>query len=277
MAYKEKYLKYKRKYLNLSRKMNAGNNPNIYFTHDNGGKPFKVIIDNHTVKIYKQILDSDKYEVKPILIYKPIAIFIGRSPMTKNSVDSGPEFDGNSILLQIGNNIYTYIGSEIFSFDTRGKIIKYVSPIGNNDVPYPYAIDEFGNIYLLTENIVIKNNEKVEKQMKKYDDPYEYYYDYALITLDNGRIPPKQPKVKNFWNIQSYLIGSENYTLTYEPVPEKRYDEILSMFKEQPYLIDTNNKKIKLTKSMYVKLMNDYGISQSFEPIKNKQIHQQRL
>ena len=48
----------------------------IYYTHDNGGRPFKVVIDEKDicadVYIYKSINDTDDYYKNPILIISPI-------------------------------------------------------------------------------------------------------------------------------------------------------------------------------------------------------------
>jgi hypothetical protein len=61
------------------------------------------------------------------------------------------------------------------------KIIKYVSPVGNNDVPYPYGIDKNNNFYLLTADVILQDF----KFTKEFDDPYTWYYDN-----DNSKIKP---------------------------------------------------------------------------------------
>ena len=52
---------------------------------------------------------------------------------------------------------YLYIGSEIYSFNTieDDVIIDYFSDIGNNDVPYPYAIGE-KYIYFMLERYCVE-------------------------------------------------------------------------------------------------------------------------
>jgi hypothetical protein len=45
-------------------------------------------------------------------------------------------------------------------------------------VPYPYAVDEYNNIYLLIEHIVILSNINLLMKMSiNNDEPYCYYYD----------------------------------------------------------------------------------------------------
>jgi hypothetical protein len=294
-----------------------------YLIHDNGGRPFEVIIeakmikksiesDGNTkyefaailkVKIYKleqsEIdFDSDsKYGMTPILKFYSDIFFLGKSPliaMTEFSGGHGSEFDGNTILVHLRenpfnivanylplreqddtyvwseqDNTYVWIGSEICSFQTNNKIISYVSPVGNNDVPYPYATDENGNIYLIIEDVIIKNNSVTEHQMRDYDNPYYYYYDYYAITPKN--------KSKYFNDIVDYYIGKEKYILTYHPFPEKEYDRVVPRLGKSMYITDSNNKKTKLTKEMYVNLMESFGSCNFFEPIQNKIILQKRL
>ena len=63
-------------------------------------------------------------------------------------------------MICVSGDKYIYIGSEIYSFTTgNGKenaIVKYISPIGNNDVPYPYAISG-KYTYLMIEDVILDN------------------------------------------------------------------------------------------------------------------------
>jgi hypothetical protein len=288
--YYQKYIKYKSRYFKLkygdNNSIDGGaenRNKNIeYLIHDNGGRPFRVVIDANLVKIYKQIDHDDKiiYSSEPVLVFEPKKTFIGKSPInewTKFSGGYGKEFDGNTILLQIDDDEYIYIGSEIFSFDTKSEIVDYVSIVGNNDVPYPYAVDKNGNIYLITEDVILKNNEETTKNMAKYDNPYEYFYHHNLITDDEGRIPPQKPSIQNFDNIDKFYIGKDKYTLTYEVLPENNYDRLMKSFDSGPlYIKYTNGQKKELTKNNYVKLMKSYGEIKHFEPLIKVKIYQDR-
>ena len=266
----------------------------IYYIHDNGGRPFRVDISNNTVKIYEQIdCDSDSeinnnngimYNTEPSHTFQPIKIFIGKSPrdeITKYDKAYGPKFDGNTILLQIDNNEYVFIGSEINSYNTLGEITEFFSPVGSNDVPYPYAIDDGGNIYLFIENVIIKNSEKLNDQMKNYDNPYNYYYDYNLITADiRGGRKPKPPKIEYFNNIDKYFIGDEQYVLNYFPFPSKDYDRLTEDEEFQDdqimYVVDKDGTKRKLDKDSYINLMESFGKVMGFEPLPAKFMHQER-
>lgn len=171
---------------NKTKKVSLPKNAKSYLIHDNGGRPFKVVIYKSTsnkqiVDIYKidDILNNKLTYNTKIISYIPTKIFIGKSPkneMTSFSAGYGPKFDGNSILLCLNDktNEYVYIGEEIYSFKAKNTIKTYVSPVGNNDVPYPYAIDNSNNYYLMTENTIINMNNISDKKI--LNDPYEYYY-----------------------------------------------------------------------------------------------------
>lgn len=141
-----------------------------YLTHDNGGRSFAVFVHPNKVNIYNmntknQIFLPNGKDFR----YKKL--FVGKSElnsMTEFSGGHGRHFNGNSILLDIGGNIYIYIGDEIYAFKTHSKILSYHSPVGNNDVPYPYAIDRAGNVYLMIEKVIFEHQDD--------KDPYELYY-----------------------------------------------------------------------------------------------------
>ena len=136
-------------------------NYKIYKTLDNGNIGFIVVIDNkNNVNMYgrtKDVIPGYELYDDPMIFdnliknYQAEEIFIGKSiqnDMTMRSTCHGDKWDGNSILLQIpcnneNDNMYHYrylhIGMDIFEFETDDKIIKYISSVGNNGVPYPYA------------------------------------------------------------------------------------------------------------------------------------------
>ena len=241
----------------------------VYFIHNNGGRPYKVTVNsdesNTSVHVYK-LIENFVYEPEPILTFNPTDVFIGCSPLIKMTIFSGghgAEFDGNTILLCVGHNEYVSISEPIFSFKSVSKIVSYVSPIGNSDVPYPYAVDDQNNIYLLIEDVIIKHNTKVSKQMKSYDDPYAYYYDHNLICSYEDPVRNKSRLVGTaFENIKSFYEGSNKYTLRYSAPPEKHCKTDSPMF-----VVDTAGKKTLLTEDMYIQSMKLFATASSFEPL----------
>lgn len=126
----------------------------LYKTQDNGGIGFLVFVktDNTMVYVYgRDDVVFENYDVEPeldtlfvkqVAVYNPVEIFIGKSllnRMTQFSGGHGSKWDGNSILLRIDGFHYVHIGIEIFEFFTTEPVTAYVSSVGNNCVPYPYA------------------------------------------------------------------------------------------------------------------------------------------
>ena len=135
-----------------------------YFTHDNGGRPFLVCIKGKVVKVFMiEYIVPDDFDVKKyhysklIKEYEPEKIFIGKSPKNKTNecgCGYGKQFDGNSILLELKKNRYVFIGDCVYEFTPEDKIMSYFSPVGANDVPYPFALGEKNVYFMLSSNYV---------------------------------------------------------------------------------------------------------------------------
>lgn len=231
----------------------------IYYTHDNGGRPFKVNIQKR-----KNIVTVYQYN-QQIYKYNPLKIFIGKSEldeMTEYSGGYGPRFDGNSILLQIGEDYYIYIGESIKSFITISPIIEYKSPVGNNDVPYPYAVDKIGQVYLITENVILKNNPIIQ-------NPYLYYNEHYHITPNLSRIPLEQ--VPDFEEIDTFYVGNRRYTMTYKQDSEKEYRRLSDKIGMLSILYKNGEKKI-LSCEDYVGIIERFGKLKEFIRLETKSI-----
>ena len=165
----------------------------IYYIHDNHGRPFKVIVDggNKNIKVYKDIRNLRAKDIPEEPIYDKLVLqtkyktLFNGSPLPKGE-DKVAFEPGNSILIYVNGNKYIYIGHEIYSFETASgkdnEIIKYISPIGNNDVPYPYAISE-KNTYLMIEDVILDNqylnDSRISSDNQYKNDPYCLYYGWC--------------------------------------------------------------------------------------------------
>jgi len=225
----------------------------VYDIHNNFSRPFTAVIKNNHVKIYNNKINSKIYDLQ---VNK---IFVGKSPlirMTKYSECVGDKYDGNSILLYLGNNTYKYIGECIYTFEALSPIIDYVSPIGNNDVPYPYAIDNNQNIYLMIEKVIMLNTSNYKSHILEYDCPYDYYYGRSSIE-DN-----KINEMDEFKNIMSYYINDKPYMLRFNHDPIQEYKN------ENTYKIVYKDGTSKiLTKDEYVELHMNFNTVLSYKKI----------
>ena len=139
-----------------------------YYTLDNGAKSFLVEDYDKSVIIYKM----NDLETKKLKEIKYKEIYFGKVP--PKIINQGYVYKkGNSILLHINNNKYMLIGNTILLFTTinKEKIIKFISPIGNSEVSYPYAIGE-NYTYLFIEKIAIENS-----ALDLTSDVYGQYYE----------------------------------------------------------------------------------------------------
>jgi hypothetical protein len=137
--------------------------PKNYITHDNGGRPFLVNISKDVIRIYKH--DSTDYDVEPkksdyTVLIKEITNFngywYGFDNNTKNK-----KTNGTSILIEIKELKYIFIGVYVIEFVTDEPIIEFRSTMGNSDVTYPYAWSENKIYMLIYENVQYMNRKDV--------------------------------------------------------------------------------------------------------------------
>ncbi len=231
---------------------------------DNGGHPYIVeILDDKSDKLLSKVYDNYKFEedednfiepkqLEPELVMEinPIEIFIGKSPKNKQTEFSngyGKNFDGNTILFDVGDNEYIFINRNIESFKSKAKIVKYVSPVGNSGVPYPYAIDEKGNYYLLIENVIFKPEESEDLSF----DPYEYYYD-------------------NISRFSEYYINNKKYNMNYYTEPEINFKRITQNMKKKLYILDKDNNKVECNIDCFCDIMKKHAKTHKLKNIKKK-------
>jgi hypothetical protein len=153
-----------------------------YYICDNRDAVYCVVDDSPKKSVYVFNTDDKKLilEIKNV-----IKVFPGKALNEDIADVYGPKYKGNSVLVETTIGYYIYIGSEIFSFRTKEPVIDYVSIIGNNLVPYPYAKTN-NNVYLMLERKIIPNSE-----LKNRIEPYNYYY-----SLDHNIKKYKEFKVK---------------------------------------------------------------------------------
>jgi hypothetical protein len=192
-----------------------------HLTHDNGGRPFKVCFNGASFWVLKRGQGSSEYDTMVVKPTRHTRAFVGHSPltpMTEFSGGHGPKFDGNSMLFELGRTQplrYMFIGECVRVFSTRSHITRFESPVGNNDVPYPYAVDSSGVVYLLTEGVRLTAGPYPKEVLR---DPYRFYYDRGLLTPDAA---VAEQGVQPFEGITKFYIGSEPYTAPPEAPPAR--------------------------------------------------------
>lgn len=133
-------------------------NFNVYFTVYNGDRPYVVYVSkskDHVIVMQRpDDVESTEHTAYTHLvenIHNPLKIWLGNSPkmpMTEFSGGYGKHLKGNTVLIQLSKYRYMYVGfPEVYRFTIpkRDQIVKYISPVGNNEVPYAFA---YGKKYL---------------------------------------------------------------------------------------------------------------------------------
>ena len=207
-----------------------------------------------------------KYEEAACTSFSAEKVFVGQCPK------HGAAFNGNSMLLHLEGLKYVFVGENVFSFTAKSPITQYSSPVGNNDVPYPWAMDEQGFRYLMISSVILSGKlfEKGE------EDPYDLFFDRGLITPDKGMVSPTPPFHSQFQGITEFWIGEDQYTLKYEPHPEDDFDRLAEMG-ELSVVKGAGGAKIKLSKDGYIKLMEDFADLAGFEALHSEELVERNI
>lgn len=166
-----------------------------YFTHDNGGRPFIVYISPKQISVYREV--QNKYYVREtdrdrennhkdawlyiehVVTKDYLKVWIGESISNKTTTfvcTDNDEFHGSCILVKTGPSRYLFIGEGVCEFSTDEEIDIFYAPVGNNDVPYSYAIGK-KYVYFMREMIKVPISAfkefTEEVQRNAYDSFYE--------------------------------------------------------------------------------------------------------
>jgi hypothetical protein len=153
----------------------------MYKIHNNGGIPYKVEDLGGAVQIWRDVnTDSgaapvfEPYMRKGYRRILPGVFPTQLAPRWRQGYSWQSGWKGNSVLLDLGGGRYMYIGPEIQEFTVaRGDTIRaYYSPIGNSDLPYPFAVGE-QNTYLMLEKVMVDNG-----ALDRTIDPYALHYGF---------------------------------------------------------------------------------------------------
>jgi len=259
-----------------------------YDIHDNGGRSFRVKVENdRNLTLYRSREPNDDseygaylFENSPCLVATSDQVFIGKSPRTPATLFSGghgPRFDGNTILFRAPggdapaeNLNYVHVGRDITKFTALSRIVRFVSPVGNSDVPYPYAVDVDDNTYLIIEGVILAPSDRCPEE-----DPYDYYYREHRISHDLGRVGPPPPRVAGpgsafqFRGVCEFWLDEELFTFCYNPHPKQKYRDLAERFPGPMRFVYVDcPRKINITKEEYVDYMQALGRHMGFIPLK---------
>ncbi|NDB86277.1 MAG: hypothetical protein EB127_26805 [Alphaproteobacteria bacterium] len=182
-----------------------------YDIHDNGSRPFRVIVSDDgasskKVAIYKDVNTGTFEEtadysklVKKLTVKE---VYVGKSTGNAAGADHGSReaklFVGNSLLLHVSGNKYIHVGTSIYEFQMDDKVDKYFSMVGNNDVPYPVLLGT-ENVYFMLEGdhcYLPRDMLPADLTMAQWEDAYTYFYGWTN-PIDGKRRTDKERKKEN--------------------------------------------------------------------------------
>jgi len=184
------------KWIKQTRKQPKKKGVKTYEIHSNGTTPFVVEDDGKGITVFKTVYAKGVYEADAYTLGKQVVhqaykkIFVGDNDLKLSAYEKKGWAKGNSILVQISANKYMYVGDKIYTFESLDTIQSYYSPVGNSDVPYPWAIGT-NHTYLMLDAVTIPS--KFIDILEK--DPYQVYYgfvkDHPPIQRDAKKLTKK--------------------------------------------------------------------------------------
>lgn len=152
-----------------------------YEIHDNGAVPF--IVEDYPKKKKVIIYENDPFpDTGQARFGKKLHDIKYKNIWLGDNVESklfGDFEKGNTIVLQTAANKYVAICRESiisFSIEAGEAVSKFVAPIGNSDVPYPYLVGT-KNVYLLLERVQLPI-----ELIDMNEEPYSQYYGHGEFS-----------------------------------------------------------------------------------------------
>lgn len=229
-----------------------------YETLNKGKTAFEVFIKGTCVSVRNPITS---WPPSTHLIVDSSLMMLGRSPSNKLTKISGEiGLEGNSMILRSVKDTDSYhhwfIGDRIIKFKSLAPIVYFTSPVGKNKIPYPWAQDLFGNIYLFDENVVLTK--------------------HPFSPTRSSRKEYSNDKEKDHWDVYGYFDekllhfpctnsnGGKLYQLTWYPYPEQVVKRLL---KSGELRGKPENEIIELGEHVWCNAIRQYGQSVGISPL----------
>jgi hypothetical protein len=138
-------------------------------------------------------------------------------------------------LLKTDTHKYLYLtGYEFFSFETNDDITEFYAPIGNSDVPYPFAIGEKNAYILCFRKCVDKSH------IDTLLDPVPEF-------LEKEAIATGRKYLQEQWNLESQHKPYDKNVEKDDDVKAEKYGTIT--FKESPEILQYKMDKYHVTEA----------------------------
>ncbi len=154
--------------------------------HDNGARPFLVVIKGSSVKVYVQYNDHEPLKLDdPYWRYDKEPIFELDNVHRVWTDKSDKEFPENTVLLECKSRVCYLIAWRILRFQLPGEVTNYSSVMGNSLIPYPEVWSN-GNFYELWDTKRAQKRGKMKNgfiMTRPEDDPSKGSYDLSFDVV----------------------------------------------------------------------------------------------
>jgi hypothetical protein len=129
-------------------------------------------------KEYYQLPDDERYSLEetPDLYTDLVKKYENVKKLFAGRDYSGLNKHGNTVLLELPNNRYVFIGEGIYEFTAPEKITKYYSLFGNNESPYPVALSKNYAYFMIDKEMI--ERDKFQTNVD-WTDGYKWYYGHV--------------------------------------------------------------------------------------------------
>ena len=200
-----------------------------YLIHDNGGRPFKVVVSNNHVIVYKQTKEEEQrtedlnqeieaddkaYDKKMKRLYSHkllewknvVRVFIGHHPPNVPKSWLGDFVSvGNSIILHVQGKTYVSIGRSIEEFEAEEPITEYLSEVGNNDVPYPIALSPNYAYLMVAPTLPQIRPWIMPRRIQRKQQKQRMKSSHSIVRLKRNYIPNK-----DWSDVYAYFYGHKS-------------------------------------------------------------------
>lgn len=186
--------------------------------------------------------------------------------------DAVSSLDATSLLIELKNNRYVFVGPEVIEFAAYNKIEKFDAYTNIVNVPpIVYAIDIDGRYYLLNYQTVLTNAKKAD--VLSYEEGMLHFVHEVNSNLLDGKTGTELKKVIAF------RVFGEPMFLEYKPTDHAaRFEKLVSTFSNPlnrtsirsengVKLVLEGGKTHDLTVDLYVSILEDHANRNGLKPL----------
>lgn len=153
-----------------------------FLIHDNGGRPFKVVVNGRDdkIRIYELDLDESQRADKVVFRREPVKVVSEWEGYWPGCDTSYYKQHGNTVLIRLSPQKYMWVGNRgVVTFKTPRDhpIQEFVSPLGNSDVAYPVAWTDDEVLFLIENERVPRDALRLRAALVNSEDLMAEFYE----------------------------------------------------------------------------------------------------